>query len=240
MRAQIFQKALAMAILGGLTWMGANVLAQNPGSANATPQLTPPENEIVTLSKAKISDDVVVSYIRNSAQSYNLTAAQILYLRDQGISDAVIQAMLNHSAQLAQPTQAAPPATLSMPTTPAPPVDATAYAQPADTTDYNTGAYYDYGYNPYYYPIYDYSCWPPVIVSWGWGWGGGGYWGGWRGGWHYPYYYHGGNHAWHGGYGGGWHGGTVSHGGFSSGAPHGGGFSGGESHGGGFGGGGHR
>jgi hypothetical protein len=154
--------------------------------------------EILKMAQAKVSDDTIIAYIKGSGRSYSLNAKQIIYLHEQGISDAVITTMLN------QPKPASAPATVPVPTTPAPqPVPSAAYEQP--TTAYvesEPTVYYDY--EPYYYPVYSYNYWPwPVVVSHGWG----GYW---YGRWH----------GWHRG-GTGWHSGSVvRNGGFVHGGGH--------------------
>ena len=73
--------------------MSASVaLAQVNGSA---PQLAYGVPQIIQLSEAKVSDDTIIAYVKNSGNSFGLTADQIIYLRQQGVSDAVITAMLN-------------------------------------------------------------------------------------------------------------------------------------------------
>jgi len=196
MKTNNVQKMLAVMAVAGLALSTSTALAQNaatvdqPAAASATvPQLSYGVSEIVKLAQAKVSDDTIIAYIKNTGNSYGLNAAQIIYLRQQGVSDVVITTMLN------QPKPGAATATIPMPTTPAPqPVASAAYEQTAVTyVETEPTTYYDY--EPYYYPVYSGYYWPwPVVVSYGWG----GYWhgGGWHGG------------GWHGGGGrGGFHGG---------------------------------
>ena len=135
----------------------------------------------------KRQDDTIVAYIKNSGNSYGLTADQIVYLKQQGVSDTVMTAMLN---------QPKPAAVAYTPTAPAPePVAPTVnYAPVPTTTVAPTVTYvqaapapaYNYYAQPYYYPSY--AWFPPVSLSfaWGSGWHGGGYYGGWHGGgWHH-------------------------------------------------------
>ena len=173
----------------GLTFAGASAMAQNSPAATTAPAVTvsksvPPlaygVSQILQLTQAKIGEDTIIAYIKNSGNSYGLNADQIIYLRQQGVADAVLTAMLS------QPRAGV---AIALPTTPAPQLSAsTAYAgqvstatvAPAvtyvqtvpDTTDYSV-PYYDAPY--YYYP--DYAWYPPVTFNYGWG-------GGWRGGWH--------------------------------------------------------
>src|SRR6267154_4412620 len=75
---------------------------ENPGTpAQVPPQAPVPSNlsagvaEVMRLAEAGTSEDVVLAYIQNAGASFSLTADQILYLRDNGVSSAVITAMLN-------------------------------------------------------------------------------------------------------------------------------------------------
>jgi hypothetical protein len=61
----------------------------------ATPDLSFGVPQIVQLTQAQVGDGMIVAYIRNSGNSYGLDAGQIIYLRQQGVSDTVINAMLS-------------------------------------------------------------------------------------------------------------------------------------------------
>jgi hypothetical protein len=150
--------------------------------------------------QANVGNDTIIAYIKNSGTSYGLNADQIIYLKQQGVADGVITAMLNqpkpgvaaYTPPVPSPPPTAAPAVAAVPTpTPAPTVT---YVQAAPPTTY----YYS---QPYYYPYYypSYAVYPAVSLSFGWGGGWGGYYhGGYGGGWH-----GGGYGGWHGG--GGWH-----------------------------------
>src|SRR5689334_17757698 len=62
--------------------------AQQP-VANA-PAVSPAAAEVVRLAEAGTSDDVILAYIQNSTTAFDLSADQILYLRDVGVSSPVI------------------------------------------------------------------------------------------------------------------------------------------------------
>jgi hypothetical protein len=155
--------------------------------------------DVLKLVQSKVGDDTTIAFINSSGASYGLGAPEIIYLREQGVSERVITAMLTqhktaaaHAPAPANTVWAAAPAPSS--TTEA--AAAPAYSQP--TTVYVTPpaqSYVNYYPSyPYYYPYYS-----PVSLSFGIGFG---YYGGCYGG-----YYCGG-----GGYHGGYHGGG-SHGG---------------------------
>ncbi|HTL54903.1 MAG TPA: DUF6600 domain-containing protein [Candidatus Limnocylindrales bacterium] len=77
---------------------------QAPASAPAS--LPPTASEVVRLSEAGSTEDVLVAYIQRSTYPFNLSADQILYLRDIGISSPVITAMLNRDHELQTQGQA--------------------------------------------------------------------------------------------------------------------------------------
>lgn len=131
--------------------------------------------DILKLVRANLSDDTIVAYVKNTGQHYTLNAGEIIMLKQQGVSDQVLNAMLQNPVATAQPRPAVQPTYVVQPayvaTTPA-------YSYP----------YYS-SYNPFYYL-------PPISLSFGWssggsywggGWHGGGwnYGGGWHGGWHH-------------------------------------------------------
>ena len=151
----------------------------------AMPQLTYSLSQILQLTQAKFGDNTIIAYIKNSGNSYGLTADQIIYLHQQGVSDAVLNAMLNQPktgvAAVIQTTSATPAASTASakPFTwgaTEPVKGATLLRNPNTSSETNAPqpAYY---YPTYYYPAY--AWYPPVAFSFGWGWHGG-----WHGGWH--------------------------------------------------------
>ena len=188
--------------------------AATPATTQATPQLSYGVADVVQLAHANVSEDIIVNYVQNSGNAYGLDANQIMYLKQQGVSDRVVNAMLDQRSRVAA-SQAATPQnntdTGYAPTATVVAQPTVTYAQPGpassvyiipDTQTYN---YYGYSY-PYYYPYYyGYYGWPGVSFSFGYR----GYYGG-------RSYYHGGFYGgWHGGGGwhssGGWHGGGSFH-----------------------------
>ncbi len=51
--------------------------------------------DVLKLSRAQVGDDITVNYVQNSGTSYNLDPQDIVYLRNQGVSERVISAMLD-------------------------------------------------------------------------------------------------------------------------------------------------
>lgn len=170
--------------------------AQTAQVATTTPQLGYGSAQILHLAQAKVGDDTIIAYIKNSGNSYALSADQIIYLQQQGLSTAVLNAMLN------QPKTGAlaylPPTSAPAPTADAAPDSQPVYDSQPPTSTVSVGpsvtaidpaaaaansAYYYPAYPyPYYYPAYGYyGFYPGVSVSIGWGghgWRGGGFHGG--------------------------------------------------------------
>ena len=64
--------------------------------------------DIKALAKAGLSDDLIVSQIRNSGTVYHLNAADIILLKNAGVSEKVIDCMIN------TPNAVMPPPTASV------------------------------------------------------------------------------------------------------------------------------
>ena len=186
--------------------------APTPAVQSAPVQLPVEAWDVLRMAHGKVSDPTLIAYIKNSGKVYPLGASEILYLREQGVSDAVITAMLDQRANGPSPTPpTAPPSVWAnsspqpvAPTVQPPPAyaaqpaptyaqPAPVYAQPAPVYAYPSYGYGYYDYWPYYGAYWGY---PAVSLSFGW-WGGrfGGYrgWGGFHGGGHFGGGFHGGH-----------------------------------------------
>lgn len=194
----------------------------NPGvAATASASELPPAQlssgvpEILKLARARVNDEVIIAFIKNSGRIYSLSVSEIVYLREQGVSNQALTAMLNQQQNVAATAAQAAP----QPIAPAPAQTqyAPVYVDPSPVSVYSTPSYSYYDY-PYY------NSWPYYGGYWGYpGWSfslgfGGGYYGG-----YYGRGYHGGGY-----YGGGYHGGGYYGGGYHGGGYHGGGGGGGH------------
>jgi hypothetical protein len=117
---------LVILLIAGLCWSGGLTARAQSAPATQSPQL----QEIVKLTQAKMSDDVILSYIKNSGSSYNLSADDILYLNSQGVSQPVISALLQ-AKSVPAPAAVVPSTTPVIPATPAPPAAVVMPATPA-------------------------------------------------------------------------------------------------------------
>jgi len=168
--------------------------------------------DVLKLSRAQISDDIVLNYIHNSGTIYNLGPQEIVYLRNQGVSDRVINAMLDQrklvtetAAQTAPvPIPTAAPVEPAIQTAPEAAAVAPDYAQVAPQAAPASSVYvipspaanlyygYYYPYYSYYGPYgYYYRPYSGPYVSFGFRYGGYGYW---HGGHYHGGYAHGGHY----------------------------------------------
>jgi len=134
-------------------------------------------DEVVKLSRGQISDDLILSYVQNSGIAYSLSPDDIVRLRNEGVSDRVINSMLDqHNKAMEVAQRAANPApvyrdngtdsasgysaseTAAAPVqgpvveAPLTPSGSSAYVIPYRPTTYSAYGYYPYPYySPYYY-----------------------------------------------------------------------------------------
>jgi hypothetical protein len=163
---------LASLAIGWLCWGGGSAArAQTP--ANLSPGL----QEVVKLTQAHMGDDVITAYVKNSGQSYYLSADDILYLNSQGVSQGVITALLqSKGAAPAAPTTpgltqmpvttppSVAPATPAPPPTMMPPTQTEVYVPPAPPPP---GSPIDYNY--FHAQLAPYGGWldvPPYGPVW--------------------------------------------------------------------------
>jgi hypothetical protein len=78
--------------------------------------------DVKALAKAGISEDVIINQIKNSRTVYHLSTADIIDLRDSGVTDKVINYMINTPSLLGDTLATAPQTTVavSQPPPPAP------------------------------------------------------------------------------------------------------------------------
>ena len=94
--------ALACMTIGWMYWSVGNTCYAQIPPANLSPGL----QEVLKLTKAQMGDDVIVGYINNSGTAFHLTADDLVYLKDQGVSQPVIAALLQAKAAVPAPQPA--------------------------------------------------------------------------------------------------------------------------------------
>ncbi len=137
--------------------------AQPTVTSAELPANIPPNSplaQVVRLAQSGVDESVILSYINNSGIAFNLTSDQIIYLKDLGLPNDSVTAMIQRDQQLGATANATP--------APAPETAATAQAetavQPAEVTQnyfYDTLSPYGGWVNVQGYGL----CWRPTVVA---------------------------------------------------------------------------
>ncbi len=157
--------------------------ALNRCQAQTPANLSDGLKQVVKLSQAQMTDDVIVNYIKGSGATYNLSVDDILYLKSQGVSQPVIAALQQTapaapiSPPVNNPPPNAPPASPPAESQPPPPASAPPIGAPEVSLGYfhdqltPFGAWVDVGgvmywrpdaalrANPDWRPYYDMGRW---------------------------------------------------------------------------------
>jgi hypothetical protein len=140
--------------------------------------------DVLKLSQAQINEEVILNYVRNSGTAYTLSANDVVYLRNQGVSDRVVNAMLEQRPRVEPSAAASAAPQIPSSATVAQGAVAPTYVEPAvvapppppaSTVHVISSpavrrAYYG-TYSPYYYPYRYYGPYytpyyrPSVVVG---------------------------------------------------------------------------
>src|SRR5689334_23028047 len=149
-----------------------DVNSRLPPQAGASVRFSTGIPEILKMIDAKVDVEIIKAFIKNSLVAYNPSAGEIIAMKDRGVPNEIVTAMIQRGGEL-RPSLSAPP--VSAPARPpyntAPPYDYGAatdmapYAPsyPAYPYSYASYPYTSYVYAGYpYYPYYSfsYSYWP--------------------------------------------------------------------------------
>jgi len=109
--------------------------ASNPAAAPAPTAATERKlpygvDDILKLSKAQINEEVILTYMNNSGVIYSLAPKDIIYLRDQGVSDRVVNNMIEQRAVASQTAAQASPAPIQSQPAYSDPEPVASYIQP--------------------------------------------------------------------------------------------------------------
>jgi len=127
------------------------VTVYDGASPAAAAQFSPGTTDVLKMVDAKVDPGVIRAFVNNSPVPYNLRASEIIALKQHGVTDEVITAMIQRGGELrAQPTPAATPR--SAPANP--PAYDYGEQQPVTYADYS-GGYPSYSYASY--PSYSYG-----------------------------------------------------------------------------------
>jgi hypothetical protein len=168
--------AMAAVLLSLLVWparltQAAVSFQPQAAGADSMANLPAPAQEVLKLTAAGVSADVVNGYIGTSTSIYGLNADQVIYLQKNGVPETVITAMFRHDAVLRGQAGAPPmnPPTYASQTNQAPPANPDVSAPPPEVPP-------DYGYSTespgdfaYYNDLAPYGYWN-WVAGYGWGW----------------------------------------------------------------------
>src|SRR5438552_2320883 len=155
----------------GTASVTASSPAPVPAAVETSAKLPYGTSEVVKLSRAQVGEDIVLSYVQNAGIAYSLGPDDIVRLRNEGVSDRVINAMLDQHKRAVEVAQRvggpapvyrdnapeAGPGTVASETAPAtaqPPVveapltpsGSSVYVIPYQPTTYGVYPYYPYSY----------------------------------------------------------------------------------------------
>ena len=107
----------AMAVLclaGGRSLPAASAQDQSapPAGDAALPTDIAPDSplaQVVRLAQSGVDESVILAYINNSGTPFNLTPGQIIYLKDLGLPNDAVTAMIQRDQQLGATATATPP-----------------------------------------------------------------------------------------------------------------------------------
>jgi len=118
--------------------------------------------QVVKLTQSGVSEEVIMTYVTTTTSLFSLNSDQIIYLKDIGVPDTVVQAMIQRDQALQQQGY--------QPSQPAPAPDSAAVA-PTDVAPPSGNVTVDYFYNtlsPYgaWVDVEGYGrCWRPTVVA---------------------------------------------------------------------------
>ena len=135
------------------------------GQTPATSSLPPDLQELVTLAQNNISDETIISYIRNSGKTYRLTAADIVNLGRNGVSQNVIARLIQSpsSSTSTSPVVTAPVAAVEPSVPPASPeyfeAQLAPYGEWIYVPEFGTRCWFPSGLSPDWRPYFDSGHW---------------------------------------------------------------------------------
>lgn len=167
----------------GCVALGLAFLAPANLAKAQTVSLPPGVQDVVKLSQAGVSEDVILTQVRGAGAYYNLSADQIIYLTKSGVTQNVIKALVTPNSAPAPTVPVAPvaPVTSVPPPPTAPPAPVVAPLPPTAAPGVSFDSFHDQ-LSPYgsWVQVAGYGwCWRPSQASFDPAWqpyGSGGHW----------------------------------------------------------------
>ena len=113
MKANFIIVLICFALSGSSGMLATLAGAQTPSGMQA-PGVGLPAGveEVIKLTKAGMSEDLILAKVKKAGVSYDLTTDQIIYLKNQGVSEKVIAALLQAGPASAPTTAVSTPSVL--------------------------------------------------------------------------------------------------------------------------------
>lgn len=116
------QRAVAVAASAFLLYLLSVVATVSPALAQGSSGQVLHNEDVIQMVHAKLSDGLIIAKIKSSACKFDTSTSQLIKLKSEGVSDAVLKAMAECGAPAAAPAAAAAsPANPNDPTSPHPP-----------------------------------------------------------------------------------------------------------------------
>jgi hypothetical protein len=147
----------------------------NTATAGALPSNihpTSPLAQVVRLTQAGVDTNVIMTYVVNSGSTFNLDSDKIIYLKDVGLPNEIVTAMMQRDQQLQQEMAANTYQPPVQPATSTEPPETESPAQPAQPAEVTVNYFYD-TLTPYgaWMDVEGYGrCWRPSVVVYNSGW----------------------------------------------------------------------
>ena len=214
MRIEFFKRSVLGTAIAVLCLTGVPTPINSPAQASPDAPPPPPDNsatagglppnifptsplaQVIRLSQAGVDESIILTFVNNSSGTFNLDSDKIIYLRDIGLPNGIITAMMQRDQQLQQQMAAAnPPPVQPAPATdtnpqpetpPPPPEEQPAPPPPEITVNYFYDSLAPYGawvnvdgygrcwrpsvcvYNPSWQPYCDHGHWVYTDCGWYW------------------------------------------------------------------------
>ncbi|HUB86457.1 MAG TPA: DUF6600 domain-containing protein [Verrucomicrobiae bacterium] len=148
-----------LCLAGGPLLPAVNVQDQStptPGDATLPANISPdsPLAQVIRLAQAGVDESVILTYITNSTSPFNLTSDDIIYLKDLGLPDDAVTAMMQRDLQLGATATVPPASDTNVVVTSEPPSEVTQNYFYDTLSPYGNWVDID-GYG---------LCWQPVVV----------------------------------------------------------------------------
>ncbi len=153
---------IAVAVIAAAGQFGQAQDASAPDTLPADIAPGTPLAEVVKMVQAGVAADIIQNYVANSSSAFNLDADKIIFLKDEGLPSALVNAMLARDKVLYAGSIAPPPAStvISAPDTAPPPTEVTVNYFNDTLTPYGSWVEVE-GYG---------RCWRPTAVIYDTGW----------------------------------------------------------------------